>query len=76
MSTIGGGFIGISLSSTVLNKTNKGIDKYNLSIKSNSANSVKPESKIIANINGFGLSTRFLKKLCITRSKIHYLRIS
>ena len=57
---IGGGIvaIGIPFTLSVFNKVNEGIDKYNLSFKSASFE-FKPEFKVIANVNGIGLSMNF-----------------
>ncbi len=58
---IGGGIavIGIPFTFSALNKANKGVDKYNLSLKSASSFEFKPEFEIIANVNGIGLSMNF-----------------
>ena len=58
---IGGGIavVGIPFSFGAFNNVNKGIDAYNLSLKSNSAFRFKPEFKVIANGNGIGLSMNF-----------------
>jgi len=58
---IGGGIavIGIPFSFGAFNNVNKGVDKYNLSLKSASSLEFKPEFKIIANGNGIGLSMNF-----------------
>ncbi len=58
---IGGGIavIGIPFSFSAINKSNIGVDKYNLSLKSTSMFEVIPEFKIIANGNGIGLSMYF-----------------
>ena len=58
---IGGGImaIGIPFSFSAINNANKGVDKYNLSLRSTSTFEFKPEFNIIANGNGIGLSMNF-----------------
>lgn len=58
---IGGGIyvIAIPFTLSALNKTNKGVDKYNLSLKSSYLSEFKPEFRFIANGNGIGLSMNF-----------------
>ena len=58
---IGGGIalIGLPISISSSKNTKKGIDNYNLSMKSASVFQFKPEFEVIANGNGFGLSMNF-----------------
>lgn len=58
---IGGGIvaIGIPFSFSAFNNVNKGVEKYNLAFKSASSFEFKPEFKIVANANGFGLPMNF-----------------
>ncbi len=58
---IGGGIalVAIPFSFSGFNKVNKGIDDYNLSLKSASIYHFKPEFQVIANGNGIGLSMNF-----------------
>lgn len=58
---IGGGItiVGIPLSFSAFNNVNKGVDMYNLSLKSASRYQFKPEFKIVASGNGIGLSMNF-----------------
>ena len=58
---IGGGLIaiGIPFSLSAFNNVNKGVDKYNLALKSASSFEFKPKFKIVASGNGFGLSMNF-----------------
>ncbi|MFD0863721.1 hypothetical protein ACFQ1M_16015 [Sungkyunkwania multivorans] len=58
---IGGGVAVISVPFTfsAFNKVNKGIDKYNLSLRSTSKSVMKPEFSIIADRNGLGISINF-----------------
>ena len=58
---IGGGLIivGIPISLSANKKINQAVELYNASLKPTSYNAFKPELKIIANGNGFGLSMNF-----------------
>ncbi|WP_340066006.1 hypothetical protein [Ascidiimonas aurantiaca] len=58
---IGGGIAVISFpfSLSAFNNVNKGIDKYNLSLKHTSTSAFSPEFRVIANRNGIGLSMNF-----------------
>jgi len=58
---IGGGMgiIGITLSIKAFNNVNKGVDDYNLSLKSTSRYKFKPEFTIQAKGNGIGLIMQF-----------------
>lgn len=51
--------IGIPFTFSAFNKTNEGVDKYNLSLKSTSSFKFEPEFRIISNSNGVGLSMNF-----------------
>ncbi|WP_411765990.1 hypothetical protein [Winogradskyella sp. A3E31] len=58
---IGGGIsiASIPFSFSAFNKVNKGIDKYNLSLKSASVYQFKPEFNFAINSNGVGLTMNF-----------------
>ena len=58
---IGAGIIvaSIPLSLSAFNKINKGIDDYNISLKSAHSSNIKPKFFIITNNNGVGLSMNF-----------------
>ncbi len=51
--------IGIPISSSANKKINQAVELYNASLNSTSCNEFKPEFKIIANVNGVGLSMNF-----------------